>query len=89
MVQIMVWEKTMKMHELDESFSKRYHSYHDELQGRERDEQHSMGRGERDMSDESNLLYTYADGRVKQKMISNRVEREARAKALEIHPSKH
>jgi hypothetical protein len=38
-----------------------------------------MGRPERDMSDESNLLYIYKDGRVKQKMISNRVEREARA----------
>jgi hypothetical protein len=58
---------------------RRYSSYHDELQGRERDEERAMGRGERDMDDESNLLYIYKNDRIMQKMVSNRVEREARA----------
>jgi len=69
----------MKITDLDESFGKRYHSYHDELQGQERDEQRAMGRGERDMDDESNLLYVYKNDRVQQATISNRHEREARA----------
>lgn len=76
----------MKMSELDESFGRRYRSYHDELQGRERDEQHAMGRGERDMSDESNLLYIYKNDRVHQAMISNRNEREARAQGYRDTP---
>ena len=76
----------MKITDLDESFGRRYRSYHDELQGRERDEQRAMGRGDRDMSDESNLLYIYTDGRVKQKMVSNRVEREARAQGFRDTP---
>ena len=83
----------MKITDLDESFGKQYHSYHDELQGRERDEQRAMGRGERDMSDESNLLYIYKNDRVHQAMISNQHEREARAQgyrdsieqALKLH----
>ena len=37
-----------------------------------------FGRPERDMSDESNLLYIYKDDRIMQKMVSNRNEREAR-----------
>lgn len=37
-----------------------------------------MGRPERDMSDEANLLYIYKDGKLRQKMISNHNEREAR-----------
>ncbi len=45
-----------------------------------------FGRPERDMDDESNLLYIYKDGRVKQKMISNRVEREARAQGYRDTP---
>jgi len=72
----------MKITDLDESFGRRYSSYNDELRGRERDEERAMGRGERDMSDESNLLYIYKDGRVMQKMVSNRVEREARAQGF-------
>lgn len=76
----------MKITDLDESFGRRYHSYHDELQGRERDEERAMGRGQRDMSDESNLLYIYQDGRVMQKMVSNRNEREARAQGFRDTP---
>ena len=45
-----------------------------------------FGRPERDMDDESNLLYIYTDGRVKQKMVSNRVEREARAQGYRDTP---
>ena len=45
-----------------------------------------MGRPERDMSDESNLLYIYKDGRVKQRMVSNTVEREARAQGFRDTP---
>jgi hypothetical protein len=37
-----------------------------------------FGRPERDMSDESNLLYIYKDGKLRQKMVSNNNEREAR-----------
>jgi hypothetical protein len=76
----------MKITDLDESFGRRYSSYNDELRGRERDEERAMGRGERDMSDESNLLYIYKDGRVMQKMVSNRVEREARAQGFRDTP---
>jgi len=46
----------------------------------------SMGRPDRDMSDESNLLYIYKDGRVKQRMVSNTVEREARAEGFRDTP---
>lgn len=45
-----------------------------------------MGRPARDMDDESNLLYTYKDGRVMQRMVSNRVEREARAQGFRDTP---
>lgn len=45
-----------------------------------------MGRPKRDMSDESNLLYIYKDGRVKQRMVSNTVEREARAEGFRDTP---
>jgi len=45
-----------------------------------------MGRPERDMSYESNLLYIYKDGRVKQRMVSNTVEREARAEGFRDTP---
>ena len=45
-----------------------------------------FGRPERDMSDESNLLYIYKDGRVKQRMVSNTVEREARAEGFRDTP---
>ena len=45
-----------------------------------------FGRPERDMSDESNLLYIYKDGRVKQRMVSNTVEREARAQGFRDTP---
>ena len=46
----------------------------------------SMGRPERDMSDESNLLYIYKDGRVMKRMVSNTVEREARAEGFRDTP---
>ena len=65
------------MHELDENFRGR-RSYDDNRTG--------FGRPERDMDDESNLLYIYTDGRVKQQMISNRVEREARAQGFRDTP---
>lgn len=45
-----------------------------------------MERPQRDMSDESNLLYIYKDGRVKQRMVSNTVEREARAEGFRDTP---
>lgn len=45
-----------------------------------------FNRPARDMDDESNLLYIYTDGRVKQKMVSNRVEREARAQGFRDSP---
>jgi hypothetical protein len=45
-----------------------------------------FGRSERDMSDESNLLYIYKDGRVRQRMVSNTVEREARAEGFRDTP---
>lgn len=45
-----------------------------------------MGRPERDMSDESNLLYIYKDGRVMKRMVSNTVEREARAEGFRDTP---
>jgi len=64
----------MKIHELDES----YNSYHNNRTG--------FGRRERDMSDESNLLYIYKNNRVHQAMISNRVEQEARAQGYRDTP---
>ena len=45
-----------------------------------------FGRPERDMSDESNLLYIYKNDRIMQKMVSNRVEREARAQGYRDTP---
>lgn len=57
----------MKIHELDEG---RYDKYINNRTG--------FGRPERDMSDESNLLYIYKNDRVQQAMVSNRNEREAR-----------
>ncbi len=50
------------------------------------DNRTGFGRPERDMSDESNLLYIYKDGRVKQRMVSNTVEREARAQGFRDTP---
>jgi hypothetical protein len=50
------------------------------------DNRTGFGRPERDMSDESNLLYIYKDGRVKQRMVSNTVEREARAEGFRDTP---
>jgi hypothetical protein len=38
------------------------------------------------MSDEANLLYIYSDGVLKQKMISNHVEHEARARGFRDTP---
>jgi hypothetical protein len=50
------------------------------------DNRTGFGRPERDMSDESNLLYIYKDGRVKQRMVSNTVEREARDQGFRDTP---
>lgn len=75
----------MKITDLDEGF---YRS-HGSPSAYDRDYASSirgMGRRERDMDDESNLLYIYTDGRVKQKMVSNRVEREARAQGFRDTP---
>jgi len=84
MVQIMVqftildWgEENMKMYELDENFRGR-RSYDDNRTG--------FGRPERDMDDESNGLYIYKNERVHKSMISNRVEREARAQGFRDTP---
>jgi hypothetical protein len=41
--------------------------------------QSGFGRGHRDMSDESNLLYIYKNERVMQRMVGNHEERQARA----------
>jgi hypothetical protein len=67
----------MKMHELDEGLyrSRGSSSAYDRD---ERSSKQGFGRPERDMSDESNLLYIYKNERVQQAMISNRHEREAR-----------
>jgi hypothetical protein len=75
----------MKMSDLDEGFYRSRGS----SSAYDRDYASSvsgMGRRERDMDDESNLLYIYTDGRVKQKMVSNRVEREARAQGFRDTP---
>ena len=69
----------MKSKEFSES---RYHSYHDELQHRERDEYRNMSRGRGEIDDESNLMYIYKDGRLKQAMIDNRDERRAHAQGF-------
>jgi hypothetical protein len=45
-----------------------------------------FSRPEKDMDDESNLLYIYKNDRVHQAMISNRVEREARAQGYRDTP---
>jgi hypothetical protein len=45
-----------------------------------------FGRRERDMDDEANLLYIYKNERVHKAMISNRVEREARAQGFRDTP---
>jgi hypothetical protein len=70
----------MKMYELDENFRGRrsYNDYDNNRTG--------FGRPEKDMSDESNLLYIYKNDRVHQAMISNRVEREARAQGYRDTP---
>ena len=67
----------MKMYELDENFRGR-RNYDDNRTG--------FSRPERDMDDESNLLYIYKNDRVHQAMISNRNEREARAQGFRDTP---
>ena len=52
----------------------------------ERASKQGFDRPERDMSDESNLLYIYKDGRVMKRMVSNTVEREARAEGFRDTP---
>ena len=69
----------MKISELQEG------SYRNRMDAYDRDYASSvsgMGRRERDMDDESNLLYIYKDERVKQRMVSNRDERSARAEGF-------
>jgi hypothetical protein len=62
----------------NESVAESRHNYDDNRTG--------FRRSERDMDDESNLLYIYKDGRVMQKMVSNRVEREARSQGYRDTP---
>jgi hypothetical protein len=62
----------------NEGVAESRHNYDDNRTG--------FRRPERDMDDESNLLYIYKDGRVMQKMVSNRVEREARAQGYRDTP---
>ena len=45
-----------------------------------------FGRGHRDMSDESNLLYIYKNGRVMQRMVDNPDEYRARAEGYRDTP---
>ena len=71
----------------------RYRSYHDELQQYDRDQGRAMHQGRGEIDDESNLMYIYKDGRLKQRMIDNREERQAKAQgfrdsqedALKVH----
>ena len=70
----------MRFNEISENFRGRrsYNDYDNNRTG--------FGRREKDMSDESNLLYIYKNERVHQSMISNRVEREARAQGFRDTP---
>ena len=70
----------MKFNEISENLRGRrdYGDYNNNRTG--------FGRRERDMSDESNLLYIYKNDRLHQAMISNRVEREARAQGFRDTP---
>lgn len=67
---------------LDIIESRRYLSYHDELQQRDRDEQRAMSQGRGEIDDEANLMYVYRDGRLKQAMIDNYRERQAKAEGF-------
>jgi len=65
----------MKIIDLDEG----YNSYHNNRTG--------FASHRRDPAeDESNLLYIFKDGRLQQAMISNRIEREARAQGFRDTP---
>jgi hypothetical protein len=79
-----------------ELFGEAHYRSHGSPSAYDRDKRSSetgFGRPARDISDESNLLYVYKNERVQQAMISNHVEREARAQgyrdtpeqALKIH----
>jgi hypothetical protein len=70
----------MRFNEITENFRGRrsYNDYDNNRTG--------FGRPSKDMSDEANLLYIYSDGRLKQKMISNHVEQEARAMGFRDSP---
>ena len=70
----------MRFKELEENFRGRrsYGDYDNNRTG--------FGRRERDMSDEANLLYIYRDGVLKQKMVSNQIEQEARAMGFRDTP---
>ena len=69
----------MKITDLDEGFyGRRPDAY-------ERDHLNSiagMGRRRREVDDEANLMYVYRDGRLKQKMVDVRDEREAKAQGF-------
>lgn len=71
----MVLENNMKLRELLKESPRDYD-----------DNRTGFGRPERDMDDESNLLYIYKNERVHKSMISNRVEREARAQGFRDTP---
>jgi hypothetical protein len=79
----------MKMSEIDQNVKQDVAEMRNRRDAYQRDydsSQTGFGRPERDMDDESNLLYIYKDGRVKQRMVSNRVEREARAEGFRDTP---
>jgi hypothetical protein len=67
----------MRFNEITENFRGR-RNYDDNRTG--------FGRRERDMDDEANLLYIYKNERVHKSMISNRIEREARAQGFRDTP---
>jgi hypothetical protein len=52
--------------------------YRDDLEG----SQAGFGRQHREVDDESNLMYVYRDGKLKQRMISNHEERTAKAEGF-------
>lgn len=62
--------------------NRRYLSYHDELQQYDRDQGRAMHQGRGEIDDESNLMYIYMDGRLKQRMVDNREERQAKAQGF-------
>lgn len=67
---------------ISEAYGRRFHSYHDELQQYDRDQGRAMHQGRGEIDDESNLMYIYKDGRLKQRMVDNHEERSAKAQGF-------